>query len=51
MKIRVKRDEEKTTVMNEEGKVLSVWWKKTIGDRDVAAILRKMYKNAEIIEE
>lgn len=50
MKIIVKKDEEKVTITNESGKILSVWYKKIIGDVDVTERIKKLFPNAEIVE-
>jgi|WetSurMetagenome_2_1015567.scaffolds.fasta_scaffold894537_1 hypothetical protein len=51
MKIRVKKEEDKTTIMRVDGTILFVWYKETMGDKDVAMMIKKLFKDAEIIEE
>jgi hypothetical protein len=50
MKIRITKDEEKTTVTDEEGKVLSVWYKSAVGDKDIEEMIKKRFPKVEIIK-
>lgn len=48
MKVKVKKEDDKTIVTNEEGKVILSLDKSITGDKDVAEIIKKLFKNVEV---